>query len=104
LIELPTYGREIIQSVVTKAFNALEAGAEMHLVGEMLDDDRMGPNDAALWGLSEALSNSTGMAHTRADCVAYFVAAGFVDVQVHEFIPGILTRVCGTKSSANNAG
>lgn len=97
---LPMYGRDVIRSVVTKAFNALQAGGEMHLVGEMLDDDRMGPSDAALWGLAEALSNSTGLAHTRADCVGYFEAAGFVDVQVYEFVPGILARVCGTKPKA----
>ncbi len=49
---LPMYGRDVIRSVVTKVFNALQAGGEMHLVGEMLDDDRMGPSDAALWGLA----------------------------------------------------
>ncbi|MCZ6890223.1 MAG: methyltransferase [Gammaproteobacteria bacterium] len=94
---LPMYGREVIAAVIGKAYDALEAGGEMHLVGEMLDDDRVGPADAALWGLAEALSNSTGLAHTRADCVGYFEAVGFTGVQVHEFIPGILTRVCGTK-------
>tara|TARA_B100000470_G_scaffold218645_1_gene204376 strand:+ start:42 stop:1055 length:1014 start_codon:yes stop_codon:yes gene_type:complete len=94
---LPMYGREIIQSVIDKAFNALEPGGEMHLIGEMLDDDRMGPADAAIWGLAEALANSTGLAHTRSECVGYFENALFVDVQTHEFIPGVLARVSGRK-------
>lgn len=94
---LPQYNREIIQQVISKAFNALEPAGEMHLIGEMLDDDRQGPLDAAIWGLMEAMSNSTGMTHTRADCVGYFEEAGFESVAVHEFIPGILVRVCGTK-------
>jgi SAM-dependent methyltransferase len=94
---LPQYNREIIQQVISKAFNALLPGGEMHLIGEMLDDDRQGPLDAAIWGLMEALSNSTGMTHTRADCVGYFEQAGFESVVVHEFIPGILVRVCGLK-------
>lgn len=94
---LPMYGREVIQSVIAKAFDSLTPGAAMHLVGEMLDDDRTGPSDAALWGLAEALANSTGVTHTRAECVGYFEQAGFTDVQVHEFIPGVLVRVSGAK-------
>ena len=95
---LPQYNREIISAVIGKAFEALLPGGEMHLIGEMLDDDRQGPLDAAIWGLMEAMSNSTGLTHTRADCVHYFERAGFTSVEVHEFIPGILVRVCGTKA------
>lgn len=94
---LPMYGSEVIARVIQKAFAALEAGGEMHLVGEMLDDDRAGPTDAAIWGLAEALANSTGRSHTRAECVAYFDAAGFQGIEIHEFIPGVLARVTGTK-------
>lgn len=94
---LPQYNREIIAEVIGKAFDALVPGGEMHLIGEMLDDSRDGPLDAAIWGLMEALSNSTGIAHTRAECVSYFEQAGFNDVAVHEFIPGVLARVSGTK-------
>ena len=94
---LPQYNREIISLVVQKAFNALVSGGEMHLIGEMLDDDRAGPTDAAIWGLLEVMSNSTGLTHTRADCIGYFKEAGFQDVQVNEFVPGILVRVSGIK-------
>ena len=94
---LPQYNREIISLVVQKAFNALASGGEMHLIGEMLDDDRTGPTDAAIWGLLEVMSNSTGLTHTRADCVGYFDKAGFIKIEVNEFIPGILTRVSGFK-------
>ncbi len=94
---LPQYNREIMGTVIRKAYDALLPGGEMHLIGEMLDDDRTGPMDAAIWGLYEVLSNSTGMTHTRADCVSYFEAAGFTGIEVNEFIPGILVRVSGTK-------
>ena len=94
---LPQYNREIVQSVVAKAFDSLEPGGEMHLIGEMLDDDRAGPLDAAIWGLYEVFANSTGMAHTRAECASYFERAGFVDVAVNDFVPGILVRVSGLK-------
>jgi hypothetical protein len=94
---LPQYGRDVIQRVVSRAHDALLPGGEMHLIGEMLDDDRAGPTDAAIWGLFEALANSTGTTHTRSDCVGYFVEAGFEEVSAHDFVPGILVRVSGRK-------
>ncbi len=95
---LPIYGRDIIQQVIGKAHDALLPGGEMHLIGEMLNDERTGPVDPALWGLSEALDNTTGLAHSVGDCAAYFEAAGFGEVAVHEFVPGTLNRVSGRKA------
>ena len=94
---LPQYSREIIQAVVTRAFAALVPGGEMHLIGEMLDAERTGPRDPALWGLAEALWGSTGIAHSVAECRAYFERAGACDIAVHEFVPGVLTRVTGRR-------
>jgi len=94
---LPQYNREIIQTVITRAFAALSPGGEMHLIGEMLDDGRGGPRDPALWGLAEALWGSTGVAHSVAECRAYFERAGARDVAVHEFVAGVLTRVTGRR-------
>lgn len=94
---LPQYGREIIGRVITRAFTALVPGGEMHLIGEILDDDRMGPVGPALWGLAEALHHSTGVAHSESDCRGYFADAGFVDVSASEFVPGTLTRISGRK-------
>jgi hypothetical protein len=94
---LPQYSREIVTSVVQRVYDALLPGGEYHLIGEMLHDDRKGPLAPALWGLSEAVSNSTGLAHTEGECVGYFTAAGFENVTANEFIPGALTRVTGFK-------
>lgn len=94
---LPQYSRAIIEQVIAKAFAALAAGGEVHLIGEMLDAARSGPIDPALWGLSEALAGSTGLAHSVTECRGYFERAGFTDVTAHEFVPGVLTRVSGRK-------
>jgi len=94
---LPLYSREIIGQVIQRSFDALVPGGEMHLIGETLRDNRSGPLGPALWGLAEAINGSTGMAHTEADCIGYFEAAGFEDVTVHEFIAGTLSRIVGTK-------
>ena len=94
---LPIYSRDIVGQVVQKTFDALLPGGEMHLIGETLDDDRQGPVGPSLWGLSEAIGGTTGLAHTNADCIGYFENAGFVDVSVNEFVPGTLARITGIK-------
>jgi hypothetical protein len=94
---LPQYSPDIIRAVVKKAFDALEPGGEMHVVGEMLNDDGSGPLGPALWGLNEAIYRSTGVAHSERETAGYLRDAGFVDVAAHEFIAGSLTRVAGRK-------
>ena len=94
---LPQYEPPLIRLVVSKAFAALLPGGEMHLIGETLDDDRQGPLSAALWGLNEAVYGSTGVAHTESEVRGYLEGAGFIDVAIHPFVPGVLTRVSGRK-------
>jgi hypothetical protein len=94
---LPQYEQALIRLVVKKAFAALVPGGEMHLVGETLHDDRKGPLSAALWGLNEAVQGSTGLAHTESEVKGYLLDAGFTDVALHPFVPGVLTRVSGRK-------
>jgi hypothetical protein len=94
---LPQYEPALIRLVVGKAFAALVPGGEMHLVGETLHDDRRGPLSAALWGLNEAIQGSTGVAHTESEVKGYLQGAGFIDVAVHPFVPGVLSRVAGRK-------
>ena len=94
---LPMYGRDMIQTVIGKAYEALLPGGEMHLIGETLNDDRAGPIGPAYWGLGQATQDTLGLAHSEADCVGYFTNAGFQNVQVHAFVEGSLSRVCGFK-------
>ena len=94
---LPQYEPDLIRLVVDKAFAALLPGGEMHLIGETLHDDRRGPLSAALWGLNEAIQHSTGLAHTESEVKGYLQGAGFADVAVHPFVPGVLSRVAGRK-------
>ena len=94
---LPQYEPDLIRLVVAKAFAALVPGGEMHLVGETLHDDRNGPLSAALWGLNEGVYGSTGRAHTESEVKSYLRDAGFAGVEVHPFVPGVLSRVTGRK-------
>jgi len=94
---LPQYEPDLIRLVVAKAFAAMAPGGEMHLIGETLHDDRRGPLSAALRGLNEAIQASTGVAHTEGEVKGYLREAGFTDVTVHPFVPGVLSRVTGRK-------
>jgi hypothetical protein len=94
---LPQYSPEIVRQIVAKTFNALMPGGEMHVIGEMLDNSGSGPLGPALWGLHEAIYESTGVAHSERETVRYLEGAGFVNVSAFEFIPGSLARVTGTK-------
>ncbi len=94
---LPIYDEPVIREVVRKAYDALLPGGEMHLVGEMLNDDRSGPLDAALWGLENVFEGCGGKAHTIGECRGYFEEAGFQQVTDQPFIPAVLQRVSGLK-------
>ena len=95
---LPMYSREMIATVIKKAYDALLPGGEMHLMGETTNEARTGPWGPAYWGLGQAISHSQGLAHSEGDVIGYFKAAGFCDVQAVEFIPGALSRIVGRKA------
>ncbi len=97
---LPIYSAENIAKVVQKTFEVLEPGGEMHLIGETLNANGVGPVDAALWGMAEVNygdNGSGGRAHTVTECIGYFEAAGFVEVENVDFVAGTLTRTTGRK-------
>ena len=96
---LPQYNEEVLGRVLKKAYEALAPGGEYHVCGETLDNDKCGPVGPALWGLHEALFGSEGRAHSEEEVIGYLERAGFVDAQVHAFVPGSLTRITGYKPS-----
>jgi len=94
---LPQYSESVLEKILTKAYEALLPGGEYHVVGETLDDEKRGPLGPALWGIHEGLFGSEGRAHSEKEVRGYLEHAGFIDVQVHSFIPGSLTRITGKK-------
>ncbi len=94
---LPQYNQEGLEHVMAKGYAALVAGGEYHVVGETVSDAKDGPLGPALWGLSEVFYGSFGRAHSEKEVRTYLENVGFVDVEIHEFIPGSLTRITGYK-------
>jgi hypothetical protein len=91
------YGREAIGAVVHKAYKTMASGGTFHLIGEALDASRSGPPDPALWGLAQAINNTTGIAHSVSEVEGYLSLAGFTDVGTTQFVEGILQRTSGQK-------
>ena len=98
---LPQYSADAIERVFSSAYEALEPGGEFHVVGETLDDEKKGPLGPALWGIHEALFGSEGRAHSEKETRGYLEKVGFLDVQVHPFIPGSLSRITARKPSVD---
>jgi SAM-dependent methyltransferase len=94
---LPQYDQEHLEKVLKKGFDVLLPGGEYHVVGETVSDQKDGGLGPALWGLHEALFGSLGRAHSEQEVKSYLSNVGFIDVGVHAFIPGALTRITGYK-------
>lgn len=94
---LPQYSGEMICQVLRKAFSALAPGGEMHICGEMVNEDWSGPLIPAMCSVHGVLFHSTALPHTPTDCIRYFEETGFEDVKVREFIPDILQHITGRK-------
>ena len=94
---LPQYSAERLTEVFRKGYEAMKPGGEYHLVGEALDEEKGGPLGPALWGIAEAFTESEGRSHSEKEVRLYLEEAGFVDVQIHDFIPGSLSRITGQK-------
>jgi SAM-dependent methyltransferase len=95
---LPQYDQTGLENVMRKGFEALVPGGEYHVVGETVSVEKDGELGPAMWGLHEALFGSLGRAHSEKEVITYLQNAGFVNVEVNEFIPGSLTRITGYKS------
>jgi len=94
---LPQYDQEGLEKVMKKGLEALVPRGEYHVVGETVSDEKDGTLGPALWGLSEALDGSLGRAHSEKEVITYLENAGYINVEVNEFIPGSLTRITGHK-------
>jgi len=92
------YGPDTMRAIAAKAHDAMAAGGEMHIIFEMLDDDRNGPVNAALFGVYEALMGSEGRAHSVDDVKGYMRDAGFVNLAAHDFLGRYIRRVTGQKA------
>jgi 2-hydroxy-4-(methylsulfanyl)butanoate S-methyltransferase len=87
-----------IGGLLAQAFRALEAGGLLLVHDFMVDDDRSGPQNAALWFMT-FLFDPEAISFTPSDLVVLAEGAGFVDARVRDLIPGITRLLMARKPS-----
>jgi cyclopropane fatty-acyl-phospholipid synthase-like methyltransferase len=78
-----------VGELLRRARGSAGAGGRLLVHDFVLDDDRTGPATAALWLLNAITIDPDVASLTPAWLAEQVAAAGFVDVQVREVIPGI---------------
>jgi ubiquinone/menaquinone biosynthesis C-methylase UbiE len=80
-----------MERLCAQAYHALAPGGRLVIHDFMVDDDRSGPRNAALWFMT-FLFDPEAVSFTPSELVALVEGAGFVEVTVRDLIPG-LTRL-----------
>jgi len=93
----PNFSTSGLATVYRKAFDAMEKGGTIIILAEALYDDRSGPLEPALWQLQETLVGGWGGVYTISDIRHLLGEAGFIDCEISEFAPGMLTKFIAHK-------
>lgn len=91
---------DTIPGLVKRAMETLTPDGRFIVHDFMVDDSRTGPKLAALWQLQHVAFNPQAKSITSGWVRALMEAAGFVDIQVGEMIPGMTMMVHGRKPAA----
>ena len=95
---LQAYGKDDVQFLIKKAYDAVEPGGGIIILDYMLDDDKTGPMEPAFVHLTGGISQTNpGRVNTGAEFREYLSKAGFVDIEVSEFVPGHIGKVTANK-------
>jgi len=90
---LSAVGGDDIPLLLRAAAGALHGGGSLLLHDFMLDDDRLGPDTAALWFLQYLAERVDSVSFTAADLTEMLLEEGFVAVRDEVLIPGITKLV-----------
>ncbi|MBI4595826.1 MAG: hypothetical protein HY730_05530 [Candidatus Tectomicrobia bacterium] len=94
---LPNFSSRQLEIIINKAYQAMANRGIMIILGEALNDDRIGPLEPVLYSLEEALVGGEGEGHTRAEVNHLLENAGFKQIEIDDFIPEILTKFVAYK-------
>ncbi|MFF0484923.1 methyltransferase [Streptomyces sp. NPDC004435] len=80
---LHDWGPDTRTLLLAKARTALPPGGAIIVIEHMLDDDLLGPAQAAIMGLNMIVETEGGRSYTPGDHAAALNAAGFTDIRTH---------------------
>lgn len=79
--------------LIKKVFDALTPGGSMIIVDYMLNADKTGPLEAALYHLMPVTRSRKGWVKSVVEVSDFMAGAGATDIEVREFIPGSTSLV-----------
>jgi cyclopropane fatty-acyl-phospholipid synthase-like methyltransferase len=88
---------EGVEEFYRRAYRSLEPGGIVLVHDFMVDDDRSGPVLPALWALQHAAFTPGGVSLTPGFVTGLLSEAGFVDLSVEPFVPGMTRLARGRK-------
>ncbi len=95
---LQSYGKDEVQFLINKAFDAVKPGGGIIILDYMLSDDKTGPMEPAFVHLAGGISQTNpGRVNTGAEFREYLSKAGFADIEVSDFVPGHIGKVIAKK-------
>lgn len=94
---LHAYTLEETEFLIDKAFRAISPGGSMIIIDYMLNEEKTGPLEAALYHLMSATRANKGWIKSVAEVSEFMTRAGAVEIDIQEFIPGSTSRVTGRK-------
>ena len=94
---LQGYDIEDVQFLVKKAYDILEPGGGILILDYMLNEDKTGPLAPAFFNLRALTEIEPGRVNSTSEFREILGKAGFVDVEVSNFLPGSIWRVTGKK-------
>jgi ubiquinone/menaquinone biosynthesis C-methylase UbiE len=97
---LGAVGGSDIPVLLERARDALNPGGQLLVHDFMLDDDRQGPDLAALWFLQYVPVSIDAVSFTPADLTAQLNELGFVDIATEPLIPGITRLISAVRPTA----
>ena len=90
---------EALPVLIDNTWNSLNPGGRIMVHDFMVGDDRQGPHLAALWQLQHMAFTPDARSVTPGWLGEQLTAAGFVDIEEHEMVPG-LTRLIHARKPA----
>jgi len=94
---LQSYEKDEVKFLLKKAFDAINPGGGIIVIDYMLNDDKTGPLDPIFHHLTGATPNHPGRVNSGAEFCEYLGEAGFVDMEVSDFITNVTGRVTAKK-------
>lgn len=85
---LHAYTLEETEFLIRKAFRALSPGGSMIIIDYMLNENKTGPLEAALYHLMTAARSRKGWVKSETEFYDFLKQAGAVDIRINAFIPG----------------